>query len=778
MFLDQKESVTSPLPQSHPEARKPLIGRTEFIIISIIAGIIVLGGGGWWYWTNRGDSQEPVPIIEEPKDQGALPGTLIPLEEENNNTSNNNSNIKAENITFGSFYASKAEQIDYKIDSVKLPINVKSQVSNYYELARKINIDPIIDNLNKNGFATLDNPFSKSSNDFYGSYAELSSRSIPIVITGDFLLYYYQNSLKQIYKEIESSFFYESMWRVTKSMYETANGRYQDRRQKLGVTSDPLLEAERLEAAYFAAGLILLQPQLSQISAAEDLNDSRKFKPSEARRFEFVPPSYLTDDIDKEVALIREGKQKVKSPALLYERDYKEFTVPAEYTQSAKLRNFYLASRWYASLFPLHYKEASCTNCLLDREDWIINQTAAHLVAADLSADQGLKNEWAKIYKVISYFSGLRSELTYLHFQTVRDAAFPGKSLEEVFGSGSFDRLVSMRDELAKLNFNPAEGAYSRTDKALRPYLGMRLLQTFYWPNRSFYDQLTYDAVGTHKIPMVNNKRASYLSSCQEGDKLVRCKALGYDILNAVLINAPTSKFLVDNTNYNLYSKQLDGLKTTLKKFDVINWHSNNFWTTLNIASSFANGSVSSLPYNQTQQWLERKVSSSLAALTNLVLPADTWQLPRDQARTGLEVSGADNSFNYIEPDNALADELVANSKMLFDTLIALGVVKDNDVRFSDLLNRMNSSRTIIYKELKGEDLSLEEYQFLNDFAGQLRTETIGSKESTIQFVNPTNGRVSSIKQSIAPLKLMFLIYDKGGKRILAAGPIFSYKEQ
>jgi hypothetical protein len=167
-----------------------------------------------------------------------------------------------------------------------------------------------------------------------------------------------------------------------------------------------------------------------------------------------------------------------------------------------------------------------------------------------------------------------------------------------------------------------------------------------------------------------------------------------------------------------------------------------------------------------------------LAALTNLVLPADTWQVPRDQARTGLEVSGADNSFNYIEPDNALADELVANTRMLFDTLITLGVVKDNDVRFTDLLNRMNSSRTIIYKELKGESLSVDEYQFLKDFSSQLRTETLGAKETTIQFDNPKNGRISTIKQSISPLKLMFLIYDKGGKRILAAGPIFSYKEQ
>ncbi len=776
MFIDQKAPSPAPTINQIPERPKVLIGRKEMIIISVIAGVIVVAAGGWWWWSNM-NKTAPEPIVqEEPKDNTGLPSTLNPVDNEEQ-PNEPNSNIKGENVTFGAFYKSETKELDIKIPGVALPLNIKSQVSNYYDTARKINIDPIIGNLNQDGFATLDSPFTKSNNDFFGTYAELKQRSIPIVVSSDFLVYYYQNSLKQIYKEIETSYFYESLWRINKSMYDRANGRYQDRRSKLGVSSDPLLEAERLEAAYFAVGLMLLKPQAEQINATEDLNNNKKFKPSEASRYDFSLPSYLSEDVSKEVTLIREARAQAKSPALLYNRDYKEFKLPAEYTETAKLSNFFIASRWNSSLFPLYFKEANCANCLLDREDWIINQTAAHLVASDLSADQSLKNEWAKIYKVISYFSGLRSELTYLHFETIRKEIYKEASIEEVFGTDSFERLIKMRDELAKLNFNEAEGGYPRNDST-KPYLGMRLLQSSYWPNRSFYDQLTFAKVGNHKQPTINNSRTSYLSSCDDRGKLFRCRGIGFDVLRPILNSIPKSKFLSDNANYENYVTQSDILKTELKKFDAVSWHANNFWSTLNVGAAYINTVVPALPYMSSERWLERKISTSLAMLANLSLSADAWTLPRDKKSSGLEVTELDGSFNYIEPDLALSDELVANTKMLFETLIGIEVVKDNDLRFNDLIGKLSMSRDIIRKELQNQEISSDEYQFISDFTGQFSIAALGSKTNTITFNDPATGKQYSLKQNSMPLKLIFIIYNKAGKRVIAAGPIFSYKEQ
>lgn len=781
MFIDQNHA-TPPAHVTPAEApvKTSLLSRKEFVIVAVAAAAIVIIGGGWWYlnkvvWAPKA---EPEPIVEEPLNP-SLPGTLNPGEENQGGVSEENPDLKGETITFGAFYKKFDEPLAISVPPVKLPINTKAQVVNYYDAARKINLDPAIANLNQDGFGLIDNPFPKSTNDFLGTYYELNQLSVPVVVTGDFLLYYYQNSLKQIYKDVESSFFYESLWKITNELYERANGRYQERRQKLGVASDSLLEAQRLEAAYFATGLMLLRPEADQINSAEDLNDTRRFKPSEANRFSFTPPSYLADDLNKEIQLIKEAKTTVKSPVLLYERNYSEFKVPEEYSQTAKLRNFYLANRWYTSLFPLNFRDANCPKCLLDREDWIINQSAAHLIAADLSASQSLKNEWAKIYKVISFFSGLRSELTYLHYQAARSEEFGEASLEEVLGVGSFDRLVRLRDRIAALQFSSAEGAYNRSSAVDKPILGMRLLQTFYWPSRSFYDRLTYDPVGYHKQPLNDAKqRASYLTACDERNNLYRCRGLGFDVLAPVLEQPVQSKFLLDNTNYERYATQSDAIRKELGAFNDINWHNNNFWTTLSTVKAYVIAKISSLPYQNNNRWYERKLSSSLAALANLTLPADSWQVARDRQSGSLEVSGNLTSLNYIEPDIALADELLANTNMLFDTLVSLGVVRDNDVRFTDLRSKMSTSRTIIRKELSGEALSLDDYQFIADFVSQYRIEKLGSKETTIQFFDPKNNRPYPLKQSIGGLKLLLLVYEKDGKRILAAGPVFGYKEQ
>jgi hypothetical protein len=762
-------------------AKIQLLTTKEKIIILVVVLILVLGGGGWWYvkYVLLAPKIEPK-VISQVTPTTSLPSTLTGDETNNNQTTQDETNIKGENVTFGAFYKPLSEPLKLAASGVKLPLDVKSQVSNYYDTARKINLDPIVNNLNQDGFGTIVSPFTTVNNDFFGTYAEISQRSIPSLVTGDFLVYYYQNSLKQIYKDIESSFFYENIWRLTNDLYTTANGRYQERRQKVGVASDPLLEAERLEAAYFAGGLALLKPDSSQINSTEDINDSTKFKPSEARQFDFSIPSYLSDDLTNELALINAAKVTTKSPVLLYQRNYQEFKVPNEYTVSAKLHNFYLASRWYSSLFPLYFKDSTCPTCLLDREDWLINQTAAHLIANDLSASQSLKNDWAKIYKVISYFSGLRSELTYLHYQNVRTELFPKASLDEVFGTGSFDRLIKLRDKLATLEFKTVEGAYSRQSATDKPILGMRLLQTAYWPSESFYDQLTFANVGNHNHPVTAaGVRNSYLTGCQGAkDSIYRCRGLGYDVLAPVLEKLPTSTFITSNTDYAKYNSQLVVIRKQLADFKAVDWHNNNFWSTLNLASALANEKLTIFPYDNTVHWSERRVGSALASLTNLTLPADTWQVARDKASDGLEVSGDLTILNYIEPDARLADELVANTKMLFDSLVALGVVKDNDAGFSNLLSKMQTTRLIIRKELAKEKISSDDYQFISDFTNQFRVQKAGTKTATLTFFDAQKNIWQSTKQSIADLKLLLLVYDKDGKKILVAGPIFNYKEQ
>lgn len=780
MFIDHTRSVVTEEPASNdaiPPKKSPK--KTILIISGSLLALLLLAVGWWWYQSNNSQPE----VVDQPVED--IPIVVLPDNEELNNNQENNNNgdndFKGEALAFGSFYKSYVDPFDVKIATVDLPLNVKSEVSNYYVVARKINLDSAISNLNKNGFAIIDNPFAKESDDFFGVYNKLNQEGIPMLITSDFLLYYYQNSLKQIYKEIETSYFYDNLWRVNKQLFEAANSRYQDRQRKLGTATDFLLEAERLEASYFATSLALLSPKSGQINNNEELNDNSKFTSSEAKRYEFIAPSYLAESVAKELALIQEAKQTVKSPLFLYQRNYSDFKILDEYTKNAKLKNFYLASRWQSTMFPMNYKNKDCSNCLLDKDDWTINQTAAYLISQDLSANQSIKNEWAKVYKVMSFFSGLRSGLTYIHYQAVRDELFPGKNEEEIFVKDGFENLTRLQAKLKSIDFNESEGGYSYNNIAERPLLGMRLLQTSYWPDQYIYNNLTYDVVGTHNSPRDSEKKIKkYFTSCYDDKKNIsyRCRGIGFDILGTVTPITPVASFIKDNLNYSRYAQQRNTLQKEFSSYNQGEWYVNNFWSTLSILKSFINEKITGLTYTSTEAWKDRQVVASLVGLSSLQVPADIWETNHGNDGKNLDTSSGDAAFHYIEPQNGLNDELVANSSMLFDALVGLKVIQDNDANFKDLIDKLKRIREITRQELRGEKLNNSDYQFISDLVRQYSVVNKGSRSYTVNFQNTTTNQSTSLHESIGPIKLMLVVYQENNQKVLVVGPVMDYTEK
>lgn len=780
MFIDHTRSAVTEEPISSDQI--PPKKSTKKLILIISGGLLVvllLAAGWWWYQSNNSQPE----VTDQPVEE--TPIVVLPINDEPNNNQQNNNNgdgdFKAETLAFGSFYKSYVEPFEVKIATVDLPLNVKSQVSNYYAVARKINLDAAIPNLNKNGFAIIDNPFTKETDDFFGVYNRLKNAGVPMLITSDFLLYYYQNSLKHIYKEIEASYFYDNLWRVNQQLYKAANSRYQDRQRRLGSTTDFLLEAERLEASYFATSLALLSPKPAQINSKEDLSDTSKFTASEAAGYEFTVPSYLEESVQKELKLIQEARQTVKSPLLLYQKNYSDFKIPDEYLKNAKLNNFYLASRWQSTLFPINFKNSDCPGCLLDKDDWTINQMTAYLISQDLSADQSIKNEWAKVYKVMSFFSGLRSGLTYIHYQAVRDELFPEKNEEEIFAKDGFENLITLQTKLQSIEFKESEGGYNYGNSSERPFLGMRLLQTGYWPDQYIYNNLTYDVVGPHTVPKDSEKKLkNYFTSCynDKSNALYRCRGIGFDILGTVTSTTPVASFIKDNLNYRRYAEQRDVLQKKFLNYNQGEWYVNNFWSTLSILKSFINEKISGLAYSSTEAWKDRQVVASLVGLSSLQIPADIWEVNRGKGEKNLETSSGGENFHYIEPQIGLNDELVANSSMLFAALRELGVVQDSDINFKDLIDKLKKIREITRQELRGEQLSDSEHQFILDLVNQYSVVKTGSRSYTVNFQNTVENKTTSLKETVGPIKLMVVVYQEKDQKVLVVGPILNYSEK
>jgi hypothetical protein len=756
-----------------------------FLILAIVIILIFLV----IHFINQPKNNTPPANIPQATSTVETPVSTLPaVDGTNTNATTSNGTVTelaAEKINFGDYYLPTKEEFKVKAANLVLPLNVKTDVANYYDVNRKINLDAGLNSLNNNGFAVLDNPFQSDADNFYNTYDSLDSKGVPTLITGDFLIYYYQNILKAAYKNIESSVFYDNLWEVSKSLYQAANKRYEVNLAQKGIANDVALEGSRLEAAYFATALSLLAPTEDQLSNKGGLSATAQFNPTDAEQFSFQLPAYLTNDVGAELKLIRAAKETVKSPVLLYNRDYRNFSVPEAYKNNARLHNFYLASRWLNSVFPLNYKDKSCPDCLLDQDDWRINMFAAFIISGDLSADQELKNRWAKIYKIQSFFSGLQGDLSYLDYQNVLSDNFKGKKIDEVL-SGTQEEidknLASLKNGLLKINFAPIEGGFDKTATATKPVLGLKMLVDSYSPDNYIFGQLDYPNVGTFSGNKESGEQTAL--SCQLPDSkiLYRCAAFANDIINLIYpLDRKVNNNFANNILYANYDAQAEKLHQQLANFSVNSWHNNNYWTTLDVAKKFLTAPAEEKPaLMNSALWQKKDLNTAIAFWANGELPADIFAPHEDQAVANRLNQTSEESpysaYKYIEPNLALSRELVYNASMIYEVLNLLGSSDGQNTVLNDLKSlqkNLASVESIIKKELQAEDLSAEDYTFINNFTRQFSVKEVGDK---ILILPSPHG--IKITENLTGVKYLFLVRQNGDKKLLVAGPIFNYREE
>ncbi len=789
MFIDEqfknKQSTGSEEngPDSFINKRNIII----FLIFSVVLLFIILGV--FWvartFFSSSRDKPEPDPQKEGTMatssrwGEDRLPETEDNPEDENGEVT---TTVQAENLYFGDFYKKPSDDFEPVLESYELPFNVKNQAANYYELNREIDLEKKVEELNHNGFAIVENNF-KEADDFFSSFRKLESRGVPTVITRDFLNYYYQNVLKTNFKEIEKTIFYDNLWEISLKFYKKSKRRYEELLEKKGLTNDPLLEAARKETAFFAVALKLLEPNKEQVNR-EKINDEKKFSIKESGEYYVEMPVYLQGDVESEVKLIereeKRGEVKEKSPVLLYYRDYSDFNVPPAYRQNARLHNVYLTLRWFNSNFPLFYRSESCPECNLDKSDWRVNTLTAFLIAADFSREQELKNKWAQIYKVLSFFRGLRDELTYLDYHdSFYDVWGEDYSLKKEFWDKSLEevdeKLKKIQENISSdLKYTAVEGSFPNTTSS-RPLIGMRFLSDPFLPNEYIYKKLTYPEVGVCSVSYRD------LSTAQRQSDIggVRGFAFDLDIVNLIKPLGGRNQVFDINAQYKNYEMRAQEIKDQLRKFGEHTWHKNNYWSTLYALERSVNDISSSSPsYFQSDNWLNRQINLISGSLASLQVEPDKLKIyQKTSGNQGLGASenyrliSQSKKFNYIEPDLTFIKEIKANSNMLLDVLSGIEVTKQlhsAKANLSDFIKNLERIEKITKKELRGEDLSEEDHEFISEFSTHYRVEK--SRDKTLEHRNALTERIEGVKL------LVFVYKREDGKKVLVAGPVFNYQ--
>lgn len=797
MFEDQKDSneklkvVESQQTNSFAESiltnKVAVLLSILFLFIVVLGGIFLLG-----FLRNHKPTQiaqdNPVvstSTIDQPKSSSStLPINPQNIDDQNQANDNEFNKVKAETLAFAQFYEKPVEDFVAKPNNLKLPLQIKTEVANYYDISRKLDLsEESLNDLNTKGATILSNQISPKSDDFYGAYKGLINNNIPQLITSDFIIYNYQNRIKEIFDDIKSNTFYRDLWLINKNFFDIASNRYRKTLASSGVVNSPVLEGQRLEAAYFATALELLKPKTEQIRHSEIANNS-DFTDQDVNQYDFSLPDYLNEDVSKEVQLILGGQKNEKSPVFRYQKNYKDFSLPTEYQNNNKLKNFYLANIWANSIFPLYFKDNSCPNCLLDKNDWLINFVANSYIAKDFSDNQELKNRWARIYKVLSYFSGLRKDLTYLNFQDALVNLYgPDYKIENIFSTTSgqeqaLSAALGVQSRVVKkFSFLNIEGAIDRQDKNSKPNLGMRLLQQPFWPDYYIFNQLIAPNVTSYnkKISGIDPLPKNNTTGCKiSNNKYQRCGAVSLDIINLYSPVVDNSYFN-ENSSYSNYSSQSRAITDQLNDFTVDTWHNSNYWSIMNLNSkTILNHQGFEGPiYSTNDFWKKNNMNTALSAWANLRLPADELIINYQEEN---KLSASESASIYVEPNLELIDELLANCKMLSGMLNSLKIIRDVDFatkKINELTEDLNKEKQAVKTELSGNELDDPTEQSLSFIVK--RYAVIKKLDKTVRFT--FNGGMKIIDK-INGVRLLTAVYQLKDKKIIVVGPEFNFQGQ
>ena len=653
-----------------------------------------------------------------------------------------------------------------------LPLDL-NQVANSKQIQNEFNLNFEQEALLKgNGSVVI--PWS--GDDIVEPYKTLKDREIPIVVTTDTLLHLYHIQFNEILKRIEEEEFYSQLIDMSLAMLERAESDYE------AFTQPTLKEAARRNVAYFAVALKLLET------------------PSTKTNFDI--PSYVKKEANEEIKNI-EAHQGFSPSAIfnspdsqnLYEEDYSQYVPRGHYTRSDILKSYFKTMLWYGRMAFL-LKGGS--DALISEEDAEIATIQASLISAELPSvkvgDNAAKDIWDRIYSVTSFFVGTADDLTPYEYLA---------ALEKIFGRefapnqlAAEAKMLELKAELTQMRNPEIYGGSGicivyppitkeKLYECLSKTKGMRFMGQRFVPDSYMFQNLVSPAVGMY----VGNGSPFTMKMTQLGP--ARCFPRGLDVM-AVLGSDKAYEILKreGDTEYQgkdtSYDKQLKQLRNEFAAFTKEDWNRNLYWSWLYALKPLLEKYGKGYPaFMQTEAWQDKELNTALASWAELRHDTILYAKQSYTPRMTSVPAPPKPLIGYIEPVPEFYARMLDLTKMTREGLSLLGALsQEEDNRLANLESVLDRSLRISISELKGAELSQDDYDFIRDFGQSLENVICGieaeGKETTIvaDVHTDTNSPPEVLEEGVGYVDLILVAYKvPDGRTIIGAGPTLSYCE-
>jgi len=665
-------------------------------------------------------------------------------------------------IGLSSYYDAQPISVTPTAPSYSLPIQF-SDIANADTVDGVLQLD---DNakeaIERNGFVVVNatNPLGKPYEDMVEPYVDVTRESVPIFVTSDSMLHLYHVQFGEILKCVEENEFFAKVVSMTSALLDESLNQHES-------FSADLKEAARRNVAYFTVATKLLG---EEVTVWAD----------------------VSEEVDYELTKIEEHAGFEDSRLFIYREDYSQYVPRGHYTRSETLKKYFKALMWYGRMSFL-LKGGDPPDALISEEDARIQTIQASLIALALDSlpaeGTSVADIWNRIYAVTAFFVGLADDLTPYEYKESILKVFGEPVNVEDFNNG--DKMFDLKVELALLRSPLIYGGTGEIyleppvgpddlDELLEETKGMRLMGQRFIPDSYMFQHLVFPAI----MDYTGSGNPFTLGVTGTG-RLTRVFPRGLDVM-AVLGSDEALTILEreGDTEYEYYDKTLNELVALFQSFSEDDWNKNLYWSWLYTLKSLLGNYGQGYPaFMQGTAWKDKELNTALASWTEL--RHDTILYAKQSYTPGETSIPPPPDRGYVEPVPEFYNRLLALTRMTRVGLDDMDVLdetqRDRLQGLEDVLARLAD---ISIAKLKGNELSEDDYQFIEDFGQVLKplvedlSDEEGAKTTLIADVHTDINSYQVLEEAVGYVKFIAVAYQiPDGRILLGAGPVFSYYE-
>jgi hypothetical protein len=507
------------------------------------------------------------------------------------------------------------------------------------------------------GFVVLPTQSTK----MYYTYDTNEYNGVPNFITADTVLHLYHQFYDKSLIHIESAFLYKDLELMTEQMLEKSIRLWNQLQEK------ELKELQRSNVVYFlVARMLLLQTPELQVEVDQELAGLAR----------------------QEYELCMKAESISKSPLLLHDVDYTQFTVRGHYTRTQELGRFFRTMMWFGTFPYSLYQEGEYQSDNVLRS---LLMTYTTFAESEQVCDAEL---WSNIFLPTASYVGLSDDIDVFTMNRLRREVFGEEENPEIFNDKAYSAKL---EKAVKALPEPRIQGKSvtvklQTEKQFR-FMGQRYV-------------LDSDILQDLVEPILRPLPSGLDVMGVLGSNLA--EQLQFEVYK------PQDAWSGYTLNYKAWKEKIAGMQPQ-------DWSSNLYsgwlWTITEALKEYEPNS--GMPFFMTTQaWKNKALNTALASYTEL--KHDTVLYGKQaMAEMGGPVEYAD--YHYVEPQPELY------SKLYYLTDYTVSVLQERNMLNESLLEGANRYKDLLQllitcsrKELRNEPLTEEENDSLLRYGGSL----------------------------------------------------------